>query len=214
MGVGNTAGHALGPHCLAGLRRNADSTAPGMLLGTRNGAHRAIRPGLLHAHHGARLTHVRLAGGRRYAGVHHGLSHVLRCRRHAWVAMRWHARVHARLRLIGGHHRGGGSGRTAAVLLGRRRGSGRVAGTRQGERCIRQRLPHPLRTTPELGRPRGITHALSRQEVSYPRRRSLVVECGTAVALSCSSHACAERLGGWAMKCGATRIRAAAGSRE
>jgi len=169
MRVGGNARYALGAHGLAGLRRHTHSAAARVLLGAWHGTHGPVRPGLLHAHHGARLAHVRLAGGSRHARVHHGLGHVLWCRRHARVGVRRHARMHARLRLVSGHHRGDGCGRAAAVLLGRRRGSGRVTGLRRGDRCIGWRLPHPLRTTPELERPGALTHAPSRQGRSCPR---------------------------------------------
>lgn len=56
----------------------------------------------LHAHHGARLAHVRRA---RYTGVHlHLLAHVLvRSRRHPGVAV-GHARVHTVSRRVCRHH--------------------------------------------------------------------------------------------------------------
>lgn len=115
----------------------------------------------LHTHHCACLTDMRLSRTR-HSGVHHLLAHVLPLiRRHAWVSVAGHARVHAGLRLVRCHHLVGRirlawrelSDRAGLVALTASRShrpmSGRAAGVRSEVQCI-----EPL---PQL-RPNGVQH--------------------------------------------------------
>jgi len=104
MRVRRTPSHTLPTHPLTRLTRlprHAQRARGSRMMSARHHAHMTV---LLHAHDRG-LADVRLSWARD-TRVHHRLPHVRTwSRRHAWVAVSGHARVHAaRLRLVCGHH--------------------------------------------------------------------------------------------------------------